>query len=481
MRPAKLCVTVTGRTMAELRKRRDAVVDADLVELRLDTATDPDAAAALEGRRLPVIITCRPAWEGGHFSGSEDERRRLLGEAQARGAEFIDVEWKAGFTDLIAGRGGRGVIVSSHEFGGMPDDAASRVREMQATGAEVVKFAATAHQLRECLALLDLAPADASVVMIAMGDAGLASRVLAAKFGSRWTYAGDVAPGQISAARLQEEFAFRRVTERTAVYGVVGKPVMHSLSPVMHNAAFRAAKIDAVYLPLAADSFDDFREFAARLPLAGASVTAPFKIDAFEAADECDEMTRRVRAANTLRLDAGRWQARNTDVEGFLAPLVAQRGLRGSRATILGAGGAARAAADALTAEGAVVSVAARRREQAVAAAAPVGAAIATWPPARGSWDVLVNATPLGTLPDTTQTPLPDGPFDGDLVYDLVYNPPETTLLRAARAAGCRTLGGLDMLVAQAARQFEWWTGVTPSQDAMRSAAWKVLHEADVV
>ena len=477
---AKLCVTVTGRTMAELRKRRDEVTDADLIELRVDLADDPSAAGALAGRRIPVIFTCRAAWEGGGFKGSEEERHRILAEAQQLGADYVDVEWKAGFDDLVSSDRGRGVVLSMHDFAGVPPDLGDRARSMRSSNAEVVKLAVMAHRLTDCLSLRAMTePSDGRTVVIAMGDAGLASRVLATRFGSAWTYAGDgVAPGQLPAERLRREFAFDRVSDGNAVYGVVGRPVMHSLSPAMHNAAFEAAGLDAVYVPFAAADFDDFATFANALGIAGVSVTAPFKLAAFELASVRDPISERVGSANTLKRRDGQWSARNTDVAGFLEPLEARLRLAGRRATVLGAGGASRAVVEALASAGAGVTIAARDRRRAADLASHAGASVVDWPPAAGSWDVLINATPLGTAPDVDETPLPGGPFSGELVYDLVYNPLETRFLREARSAGCRTIGGLDMLVAQAERQFEWWTGQRPADGAMRQAALLALGKS---
>lgn len=473
MRPAKLCVTVTGQTTAELRERRDRVSDADLVELRVDTVRDPSAAGALAGRRRPVVFTCRPMWEGGQFKGSEEERHRLLRDAQQLGAEYIDVEWKAGFDDLIHARVGQGIVLSMHDFDGVPPDLDARVSAMRSTTAEVVKVAVMAERLGDCLPLLTLGrQSTAPLVLIAMGEAGVSTRVLASQFGSCWTYAGDgIAPGQLTACRLTRDFSFRSILGGTSAYGVVGRPVGHSISPDMHNAAFQAARIDAVYLPLAASDFDDFLRFADAIGLQGASVTAPFKVDAFEAATECDPVSRRIRSANTLRRSKAGWAACNTDVAGFLEPLRRIGSVEGRRATILGAGGAARAVAEALSSAAAHVSIAARSLERARDTARLTESAVSPWPPPPGSWDVLVNATPVGTVPEITATPLPEGPFTGQLVYDLVYNPPDTQLLRDARAAGCQTLGGLDMLVAQASLQFEWWTGSRPPDRVMRDAA----------
>ena len=474
MKTAKLCATVTADTMAELRTRRDRVGDADLVELRLDSVRDPSAAAALAGRRKPVIITCRPKSEGGMFEGSEEERRRILAEALTLGAEFVDLEWRGSCADLITHTGGRRIVLSHHDFQGTPVDLHDTAHAMLASGAEVVKLAVTARRLGDCLTLRAVGQQTrVPMVLIAMGDAGVATRVLASWFGSCWTYAGDhVAPGQIDVERLQHEFRFRRIGDRTAIYGVAGKPVAHSVSPSMHNAAFRAANLDAVYLPLAAADFADLMTFADALNLAGVSVTAPFKVQAFERADECDPVSRRIQSANTLRRVGTKWLGCNTDVTGFLSPLESVMKLAGQRATVLGAGGAARSVAVALASAGVRVTLCARRSEQARSIAALTSAAIGEWPPAAGTWDLLVNATPVGTAPGEHESPLPPGhALDGQLVYDLVYNPPRTRLLRDAAQAGCRTIGGLDMLVAQAQAQFEWWTEQRPADRVMRDAA----------
>ncbi len=277
-----LCVTVTAGTTADLRRRRDSVSDADLVELRLDSVSDPNVAGALEGRRRPSIVTCRPVWEGGQFKGSEEERRRILAEALALGAEYVDVEWRAGFDDLIALTGGRRIVLSMHDYAAMPADLGDSARAMRATGAEVIKIAGTANSLSDCVRLLDIGTTQGKqggMVLIAMGEQGLASRVLAGRFESSWTYAGALSSvGQLGAATMLEEYRFRSVTETTDVYGVVGSPVAHSVSPAMHNAAFRAARLDAVYLPLRAADAGDFDAFARAIGLKGASVTIPFKV-----------------------------------------------------------------------------------------------------------------------------------------------------------------------------------------------------------
>ena len=186
-------------------------------------------------------------------------------------------------------------------------------------------------------------------------------------------------------------------------------------------------------------------------------------------ADEVDPVARRVGAINTLVVRDGRWIGANTDVEGFLAPLAGRIALRGIRATVLGAGGAARAVAVALADQGSRVTICARRHEAAEAIARATGASAGPWPPRPGSWDVLVNATTAGA--DGTTNPVPDLPLDGEIVFDLVYAPAETPLLAAARSAGCLAIGGLEMLIAQAERQFQLWTGQRPPAGLFQSAA----------
>jgi shikimate dehydrogenase len=247
---------------------------------------------------------------------------------------------------------------------------------------------------------------------------------------------------------------------------------MHSLSPAMQNAAFAAAGFDAVYVPLRAADFDDFLTFADALGFGGASVTIPFKHDALAAASRVDDLARAVGAANTLRRLDGGWEATNTDVAGFLDPLEARYPgrLAGARAVVLGAGGAARAVIVALKSRDVKVTVHGRRLEQAEAVARQLHIDAAPWPVAAGCWDLLVNATPLGSPSFPNESPLPDGPFDGRFVYDLTYGGRESPLLDQARAAGCGTLDGVPMLIAQAERQFEWWTGRKPVPGVMAAA-----------
>ena len=246
----------------------------------------------------------------------------------------------------------------------------------------------------------------------------------------------------------------------------------------MHNAAFAAAGLDAVYLPLPATDAGDFMAFARALDLRGASVTIPHKVALFDCADALDDAAREAGAVNTLRVRDGRWEGRNTDLASFLHPLDDRRlDLREARVSILGAGGSARSVAIATRSRGATVTVHARDPQQAAKVAALGAGHVGAWPPASGSWDLLVNCTPIGMHPHVNESPVPAALLGGGLVYDLVYNPIETRLLREAAQAGCETIGGLDMLVAQAREQSQWWTGSLPAAEVMRRAATRRLRE----
>ena len=486
MERPRLCVTVTGNTLAELRRARHAAeAVADLVELRLDSMINPNPEAALEGRLRPAIVTCRPTWEGGWFAGDEDERRRILETAAQCGAEFIDVEAAAPFaSDMIRARSGRGVVVSRHVFGAPPADIQAAYDALRATGAEVIKLAYEVTSLSDVLPLFELAARRTSRiddapghVLIAMGPAGTSSRVLASRLGNRWTYAGEgVTPGQMPAGRLLRDFGFRRVRPDAALFGVVGKPIAHSLSPVMHNAGFDAIGLNAVYLGFDARDAEDFVMFARATGLRGASITAPFKVSLMNHVDEVEPLAKRVGAINTLIVHDGRWIGANTDVNGFLTPLVNRIHLKKVRASVLGAGGAARAVAVALADQGAEVTICARRPDAAAAIANLANARVGSFPPQAGTWDVLVNTTTAGSDADP-ENPIAGTELDGEIVFDLVYRPAETPLLAAAREAGCLTIGGLEMLVAQAERQFELWTGQRPPAGLFQSRAAHALSE----
>ncbi len=493
-REMKICQTIAESSLTALRAGRDAVRTGgpvSLIELRLDhlPAGELDVAGALEGRSLPVVVTCRPVRQGGKFDGPEETRLRVLGDAARLGAEFVDVEFDAALT-----LPGTSTVISHHDFSpGIPADIDDRVRAMRARACAIsssrdaiVKLAVTAGRPRDCVtlqrALFGRDNATAGTIGIAMGDAGALSRMLPAKFSGEWTYGGAAAPGQFSVTELAERFRAHEVKSATRVFGIAGAPLAHSASPAMHNAAFRHAGIDAVFVPVETADAMELRALAESLGIEGLSVTAPLKsaVMSFAAADGDG---RSIGAVNTLKRNGAGWEARNFDAEAFMEPLRQLRQLksgvnwqltpdfnspRGLRVIVLGAGGAARAAVKELTAAGCSVEVSARDTAKAAALAGAFGASVTAFPPT-GRATLVVNATSAGTK--GSASPIPAGAVSAEIAYDLVYNPEETAFLADAQRSGARTIGGLAMLVAQARRQFEWWTGVSVPREVFEQAA----------
>ena len=355
----------------------------------------------------------------------------------------MDVEWKANFTEIIGQDRGRRVVLSMHDFDGVPDDLVEQARAMRSTGAEIIKLAVKTTRLSDCLPLLDLGVQIGrdGALLIGMGECGLATRVLAKRFGSRWTYAGSERQvGQLTPGELRDLYRFPSVSETTEVYGLVGSPLTHSASPAMHNAAFGAVGLDAVYLPFPAADADDFVTFARAFRVRGASVTIPFKVALCDRVDEADAVARRIGAINTIREIEGRWIGGNTDAAAFLRPLREHVPLAGLRVAVLGAGGSARAVVAALGGTDASVSVHARNRARAEELAITASGSAGPMPPEPGSWDVLVNCTPVGMFPNIDATPVEAAALTGRYVYDLIYNPTTTRLLRSSRSEAVPSL-----------------------------------------
>jgi 3-dehydroquinate dehydratase/shikimate dehydrogenase len=498
-----ICVSLAEATTEALLARMEALAGvADLFEVRADFARDLDLGAVLDARRKPILFTCRPESEGGRWPDADAEGRHLrLKEAAARGFDLVDVELRSGFTDVIQARAGRGLVVSFHDLEALPEDLDSLYERMGATGADVVKIVGTARSVLDLARLQAFAHRRATaaalagpggpsrpepgLVALAMGPFGVASRVLGGRHGAPFTFASpeagrEAAPGQLPARQLAETYRVRSIGPATRVYGLLGVDVLRSLSPAIHNRAFAACGIDAVYVPLQAESLPAFLEALPGLGLSGFSVTHPYKSEIVGHVPSITPMAAESGSVNTVVVQDGRLLGFSTDGDGVLGPLRKRLDVAGRRVVILGAGGAARAAAFALVRAGARVIVLARRPEQAAAVAADTrcghGALAAL---EAEEWDVLVNATPVGSgaRPGESLVP-PGGLRRGAVVFDMVYEPRETPLLRAAREAGCRTIDGVEMLVTQAIGQFESWTGMVAPVDAMTDAALVAVSEA---
>ncbi len=449
----------------------------DAVEIRADLFEDPPEALEVLRRLppgLPAIFTVRLPEHGGKYSLDEGSRIALYEDALSLGARLLDVERGSDAARDLAGRRAP-LVVSWHDFNSMPGPAELErlTREMASLSPLGIKLVPVAQEPVDSVRMLEWVaaarPGEPARIGFAMGEMGLASRVLSIAWGAPFTYAAmgaPVAPGQTSVADLKDLYRAHRLTRSTRVFGVIGNPVAHSLSPHLHNPALAARGIDAVYLPLRLETFPELEHLIDPLKIDGLSVTIPFKEAALRFADEPDERSRSSGAANTLvieRQHAGNRviRAYNTDFDGVLGPLARRKiEVRGLSAGIIGNGGAARGAARALKDSGARVTIYFRNpaRGRPVAGALGVDASPIEQLTA-GRHQLIVNATPLG-MHAGDASPVPASVFDpGTWAFDMIYDPPGTPFLEAARAAGGRIIPGREMLICQALVQFRLFTG----------------------
>ncbi|MCI0485907.1 MAG: shikimate dehydrogenase [Blastocatellia bacterium] len=498
----RLCAVITEETVpSACRAIGQATRLADMVELRLDYLKDfdfanPDGLRPLlqypdrKGEEVPIIITCRAVSEGGRQSIDDEVRLRLLTEGLAMGADYCDIE--AAFYDRAAkfSPDPSRLIVSYHNFEETPSDLDAIYDRVTFRPAAVHKIVTRANSVTDTLAvfrLLDRARSEGrSLIALAMGEHGSITRILSPARGGFLTYCTtrrgrESAPGQATCEELNDLYRIGRLSSRTAITGIIGRPVSHSASPAMHNRAFQSMGLDFVYLPIeVADPAEFFARFvrpASReidWPLRGFSVTTPHKTAVLPLVDEVDETARKVGAVNTVVINEGRVTGYNTDVQGAMEPLENVCSLAGARCAVVGAGGAARAVVYGLRERGARVSVFARDPARAASLADDFGVSIFPIESLESSdASIIINATPVGQRGlSEGESIVPMRALAGrPIAYDLIYNPLETQFLKDARAAGCRTTGGLEMLVAQARLQFELWTGQRPSIDILRTAA----------
>ncbi len=477
--PVRLCVSICETTTADAVQAASRAMEwADLLEIRADYIRDLDIERLLKDKPLPVIFTLRAANEGGRFEGAERARLETILEAARRGADFVDVEFSAFWQAVLEAVPAERVILSYHNFAETPSDLEKLVDSMNSTGAGVLKVATRAGCLADNAVIRRLLAFAASrkikLCALAMGREGIPSRILGAHWGSWVTFASlpgsdPAAEGQIAADELLNLFRIRHIGNDTRLFGVLGKPLGHSLSPRIHNAAFVEARRNAVYLPLEAAGFDDFVEFNSSFPLEGVSVTIPYKEAACSYASSLSVEADLSGAVNTLIRSGSSWHGENSDIEGFIRPLRRRMHLGRIRAVVLGGGGAARAVVCALRSQGALVCVVTRNPEKGQKLAAAFGEEYEPWekiPSLR--WDLLVNATPVGMYPHTEQSPVPAECLTGKWVYDLVYNPRDTRLLRDSAARGCKSISGFEMFLGQAMKQQQLWFGSPAPEDVMR-------------
>jgi len=473
--------------------RQEAEAGETFLEFRLDFLDRPmKGAEAIRGflEQFPdctILATCRRHQNHGRFNGSIEEQLAILGAAVSAGAHAIDVEIETAEVAqerLGAFRGRVQVIVSYHNFEATPpmDTVVNRVMKVQA---DAYKMVTTARKPSDNLRVLAAAKAMPKhrLAVLAMGELGFPTRVLSPVFGGLFTYAAPMmaegtAAGQVSARFLRHLYRVEKLNKTAKIYGVIADPIRHSISPAVHNRAFQARRIDAVYLPFLVSPayLRDFFSLADKLPMTGFSVTIPHKQKVIRYLDVVDPLARRIGAVNTVWRKGGKWRGANTDVLGVTGPLSRLLRLQKSSVLIVGNGGAARGAAYALADSGAKIALVGRNIDRVRALAKVCGAeALVREQLDSVHFDAIVHATPLGMYPHANECFF-NGKIPGEIIFDMVYNPIETVLVKRAREQGRTVVPGIDMFIEQAVRQFEIWTGETAPRAVMLKAAMEALE-----
>jgi 3-dehydroquinate dehydratase/shikimate dehydrogenase len=474
--------------------RREAEAGETFFEFRLDFLAHPLAGASAIREFLDkfpesiILATCRRHQNHGKFNGSIEEQMAVLDLAVENGARAVDVEIETAEAapDRVNSFHGRvHVIVSYHNYEATPpmDAVAGRLMKVRADAYKIVTTARKPSDNLRVLAAAKAFPRERMVVL-AMGELGFPTRVLSPVFSGAYTYAAPLcasgtAAGQVNADSLRHLYHVEKLGKSTRIYGVIADPIRHSISPAVHNRAFQSRRVDAVYLPFLVPPahLRDFFSLAAKLPLAGFSVTIPHKQKIIRYLDAVDPLARRIGAVNTVWRKAGKWRGTNTDAVGITGPLARLLPLAKARILIVGNGGSARSAAFALADAGASITLVGRNPDRVRALAKICGAeAISRDQLEARFFDAVVHATPLGMYPHVDGCFF-DGNIPADVVFDMVYNPLETLLLRRAREQGKQVLPGIEMFVEQAVRQFEMWTGDTAPRQAMVKAAYEALEQ----
>lgn len=495
----KICVAIghSHGLVAEAHALAHSGQAESFVELRIDQLATPASGPLIvenvrrEHPSAPILATCRRSGNGGHFQGSIEDQIALLRAAVQAGADLVDIEIET-IEEFPAAlepfRGRASTIASYHNFRETPD-LPPILRKMEATGADIFKVATAICRPGDNLKLLELCRQRPNMVVAGMGETGAPTRLLAPMHGALFTYAAPdqypvsnsdtsmpealpTAPGQMPASTLQDLYRVAEVTTATKIFAVIAKPVAHSKSPRIHNLAFQSTGFDGMYLPLLVDpdQLEDFFRFMRELPLSGASVTIPHKQSVLQHVDAVDATAESIGAVNTLYWKNGRLLGTNTDALGIAKPLGKRGKFQDATALVVGTGGAAKAAIVALQQMGANVWISGRDRRKASRLADALGGLSTSLPEAADRrFDVMVNATPVGMWPDIEGNLFPER-VPAEIVFDLVYNPVETALLKHAAAQGKTVISGIEMFIEQAAEQFRLWTGTDAPREVMRQA-----------
>ncbi|MEE1550413.1 MAG: shikimate dehydrogenase [Nitrospinaceae bacterium] len=486
-----ICIPIVGPTQNKsLEDIAMAEPLADFLELRLDLMKDYDLGALLQAATKPCIVTNRTKREGGQFAGTEEERVNILKKAMDAGAEYVDIETstpKELLKPFLESDHKSKIILSYHNFTDTPEELEHLYKIMCEMPADVIKIVTYARDITNNLAVFKLIyrakKDDKKIIALCMGERGEISRILSPLLGGFLTFGSletgkESAPGQITAVKLRDIYRVGDKRDLFKIYGVIGNPISKSMGYLIHNRAFKETGSSDIYVPFLVDNVEKF--FKGFSPyFEGLSVTMPFKEDIMAVIDEVDETARKIGAVNTVVRDGEGWKGYNTDCTGAVKALEEHIDLNGKKVLIIGAGGTAKAIGHGVREKGAKITVTYNKnKERGTQLAKELGAEVVNVQDAgEEEVDVLINCSPVGMNPDVEATPISSRHLrNGMIVFDSVYNPPETRLIRDAKAAGCIAISGIELFINQAVGQFELWTGQKAPANPMRDVVVKTIE-----
>ncbi|MBI2541086.1 shikimate dehydrogenase [Candidatus Woesearchaeota archaeon] len=480
-----LAAVITEKNFENVSKVLKEIKAADLVELRLDYLREIELSKLknmIKNCNKPVMVTNRKIGEGGFFNGSEEERIQILKKAADFGAGFVDIEYssdKNSIKGLIKNKKNSKIIVSCHNFEKTPDNLNVIYNKIKTLNPDIIKIVTKASSVKDNFKIFELINAakkeNQKITAFCMGPYGQFSRVLGAILGSHITYASigkgkESASGQMTINEMTDLYRIKNINKNTKIAGLIGNPVGHSWSHIIHNAGFGEFGINAVYLKFRVDKLKEFVEYSKKLNVVGFSVTIPYKIRIMGYLDEIDEKAKKIGAVNTIAARNGKYVGYNADCDGAMLALKSKTKLKGKNVVLLGAGGSARAIAYGLKEENANVTILNRTARKAKAIAdkfkfdyGPLGKL------KNADYDILINATSAGMHPEADKSPVEARLIKkGAVFFDIVFNPYKTKLLKDAEKKKCIIIPGTEMLINQAVLQFELWTGRAAPKEAMR-------------
>jgi len=489
----QICAVITADNVKDALNDIKKAASADLIELRLDFIKNIDNSkikSIIENSPKPVIATCRPVKFGGMFKGSEKDRLDLLRTVIDNGATFVDVEFQSGIVDKIINNTKSRIIISHHDFKETPSlgNLNSLCETTKKLNPDLIKIVTTANSINDNFRVFEFLNGKNNLISFCMGQKGEMSRILAPKFGSKHTYASlekgkESAPGQITIEEIQNLYHVSLIGKDTNVIGIIGEFAENSMSKYMHNPNFVKNRANFVYISFKVlkNELNEFMENFRKFNFKGAAVTIPHKEGIIKYIDELDETAEHIGATNTLVNDNGKITGYNTDYYGAVHALREQIKIKNKKVLVLGAGGAARAVVYGLKKEGANITIVNRTNKKAQELADEFEVDFDKFNNMNNlikNNEIIINATSAGMSPNEEQSVLSEKDLvKGKIVMDIVYKPINTKLIRLAKKKGCKIITGDRMLIYQAVRQFELWTGVNPGFEEMEKELMKQIKK----